>query len=254
MPLCALPQIHNFLRFLILEPLIWEKVEKLILNPDFASKLILGAQKLHEEKNKVSGKKHIEQKIKNLTEKLEVLAIRLSELPKNLSPTPIFKQMEKLESERKDEEKKLNSKEMSLLYAELPATLKQYETFLEGLRKLSFGENTEAIREKIIHMLVKRIWITPNGFEIEFFAGSDYVKQEALQLNAGGPSTSLKKTVVFSSTSLTNGGGGELPRNPRNFKQLKNSVPKTCRNQVTSCDFSLGSISESRQFQLGSRL
>jgi len=41
---------------------------------------------------------------------------------------------------------------------------------------------------------------------------------------------SRNQFMVPGSNSLTIGGGGELPRNPRNFQQFKNSVPKTCRN------------------------
>ncbi|MEK6578987.1 MAG: recombinase family protein, partial [Bdellovibrionota bacterium] len=212
---CLVKPVFNCKPFRIqakkLEPVIWEKVQELLSTPCLVEDLVEGAQKLHREKSKTSETKRIQEKIRSIEGQIEVLASRLAELPKSVSPTPVFKQMEKLEQIKAEEQARLAKAQLTQITGDVPASLKKYEAFLKGLRMVASLENTEAVREKIIRALVSRILITPEGFEVEFHAGKDYVEWEmAMQeeelpkdfdVEAGG------ELLMFrGSNSLTNGG------------------------------------------------
>ena len=76
------------------------------------------------------------QMVFSLDRQLEVLAERLSTLPSEISPTPIYKQMEKLENRKKEAQKKLSELESSGFVKDEPCEMKDFKKFLlvlEGL-------------------------------------------------------------------------------------------------------------------------
>lgn len=64
-----------------IEPAVWEAVQKLLADPEFAERIIKKAHGLHENRTQNSEAKRIRDKINSLKGQLEVLAERLAELP-----------------------------------------------------------------------------------------------------------------------------------------------------------------------------
>lgn len=125
------------------------------------------------------GSKEIEkcnQTIFSVDQQLEVMAERLSSLPQTISPTPIYRQMEKLEGHKKAaEERLMKLREAGVVHDE-PADMREFQKFLSVLVDWLRREDSPKIRMKIIRALVRKILITAEGFEIYFKVGEIYVK------------------------------------------------------------------------------
>ena len=165
-----------------LEPAIWDAVMGMLQNQFMAEDLIENAQKLHKEKGKNTEAKRIVNKIKSIESQIEVLAERLAILPKSISPATIFKQMEKLEISKKAEEVRLAKEGLDRAHNNIPATLKQYQEFLRGLSQLASENESHQMKERIIRALIRKVWITENGFKLEFITGGDYIEMEQRSL------------------------------------------------------------------------
>jgi hypothetical protein len=142
-------------------------------------------------------------KIRSLEEQLEVLSERLGQLPKSVSPTPVFKQMEKIEAEKAAMHARVADlrRQQGGLDANVP--LKDYQSLLGALHQLADTPEGTSARGKIICTLVRRIDILPEGFRLSFQVGRHYVEGELARL-ADSPSS--KKSALTGSTSFTNGG------------------------------------------------
>jgi hypothetical protein len=207
-----------------LEPAVWEAVHNLLKNEFLVKDLIKNAETLHKEKSQNKEAKRIESKIKSIESQIEVLAERLAMLPKSVSPATIFRQLEKLEASKRDEENRLAGLGLTHTRSEMPATLTQYQEFLKGLAHLADHLTDPVIKEKIIRALVQRIWITEEGFKLEFITGGEYIEMQSRVLepdleipdlrqeNDPSPPRDFRQKksrnqfLVPGSNSLTNGG------------------------------------------------
>ncbi len=87
--------------------------------------------------------------IYGINSQIDALAERLSELPKELSTTPIYKQMKNLEERKLETENQLEILMLSDLEVDYRANLKDYTAFSTSLRELWLTAATE-IKSKII--------------------------------------------------------------------------------------------------------
>ncbi len=131
----------------------------------------------------------------------DALTLRLAILPREISAAPIYKQMEKFGIEKRNLEERVLKLKDKELEKEVPADAITYEKFLDVLRDLKASGITTAKKQKIITSLVERIEIFPDRLEIHYGLGISRVKQELATA-----SSLLNKSLVESSTSLTNGG------------------------------------------------
>lgn len=159
-----------------LEPHVWEKVDEIISNPFFAKRLIDQANAKYKAKKETSRAQKLKKSIKSINDQIETLAERLSTLPKSVSPAPIYKQMERLEELKTLDEKKLQADETSGGLNDMPAELKQYQTFLAGLQKLKDGDNPE-VKARIIQKLVQKIEILPDTYKIHYYVGQNHIQR-----------------------------------------------------------------------------
>lgn len=181
------------------EPAVWGEVQKLISNP-FTAKEILG---LANEKHKIlksNGEtKKLKKSIQALGSQIEVLAERLSVLPKAVTPAPIYKQMERLGELKQTEEKRMRDLEIKTGTFDVPAEIKSYQAFLDGFNKLD-GNNPE-IKTRIIQKLIHKIEIMHDGFKLHYYAGRSHFEGNP---GAAGAKGSRPALVPSTSTNTQN--------------------------------------------------
>jgi site-specific DNA recombinase len=159
-----------------LEPALWAEIQKLFDNPAFAAELLKEAKRAHELN---PGSKEIEKwnsMAFSVSQQLELLAERLTSLPATISPTPIYRQMEKLEERKREAESQLVKLKASGVSREDPVGIRDFEKFLVCLKEIFDGNSAPKIRTRVIRALVKKVVITPEGFEAHFKVGETYVK------------------------------------------------------------------------------
>ena len=146
-----------------LESFVLGKATDLLTQSSFAKELIQEANEAHE---KGSAKKQID-RLKSLlygyNSQLEALAERLSELPKTISPKPIFQQMEKLENLKAETVKDIKAFVEDGHSSEKPVELKEYQSFLKHLKTLFLESGDKELQERIIKRIIKKVLVGPNN-------------------------------------------------------------------------------------------
>jgi len=217
-----------------LEPLVWEQIEKLLTNENFARELHKESRSIHRDQGPEQERQRIVGKMKTLEARLEAMSEHLSRLPKSVSPKPIFAQMEKIETEKENEEKKLQILKESGALKETPLELKDYKEFLKVIEKFASSTNDPQIKNKVAKLLIHKVVIFEDEIEIHFRMGSGLKQYVALDelpgkkdrhnkkyfseskknvKNAGraaaypdGHQNNLKKFEIIGSTTIDNGG------------------------------------------------
>lgn len=138
-------------------------------------------------------------KIYSLNAQVESLTLRLAELPKEVSAAPIYKQMEKLEGDKKLLELQVLKLRDEEVDRELPTDGVTYVKLLDVFRNLKESGLTTAKKQRIITSLLERIEIFPDKLEIHYGLGRSKIKKELVYAN------SLNYFEAKCSTSFTNG-------------------------------------------------
>lgn len=160
----------------VLEPALWNEITNLLSSEAFAKELLEDAKRAHKLN---PGSKEIErynQEIYSADRQLEVIAERLASLPATVSPTPVYKQMEKLEEKKKQAQDKLGKLQASGAFKDEPASLQDYLRFLKAVGELMKNEQDIKFRSKVVRLLVEKVLIIPEGFEVYFRIGEAYTK------------------------------------------------------------------------------
>ncbi|MCP4913233.1 MAG: recombinase family protein [Oligoflexia bacterium] len=190
-----------------LEELVWMEVQKLLLGK-FSYKLLDKAKSLNANQSSSSELESFKTRLKENKRQLEALAEHLGKLPKELDPTPIFKQMQELEKDKEKLEAKLQKIEQ--VKSDEAVSVDSYEKFLKSLRAEFSEMNDPKIRKKILERIIHRIEVFEHSIKIYYFVGKNEINQ-----NLGGTLTSAS---IFSkyigSNSLTNGGSEGTAKAP----------------------------------------
>jgi hypothetical protein len=148
----------------------------LLSSEDFAKKLLEDAKRAHKANPGSKEMERYNREIYSADRQLEVMAERLASLPSTISPTPVYKQMEKLEEKKKEAQNKLAQQQASGAFKDEPASLQEYLRFLKAVGELMKNESDVKFRSKIIRLLVDKVLIVPEGFEAYFRIGETYTK------------------------------------------------------------------------------
>ena len=171
-----------------LEPAVWDAVLEVLKDSRIAQGIIAEAQATHARLSQSSEAKRIRDKMSSLAGQLEALSEHLAQLPKGVPATPIFKQMEKIETIRAAEEVRLKEVESQAENSGqgrgLPASSDLYEQFVASLRQLAEGPLGPPLKARIIALLVAKIEILPESFRLHFRVGENKITRELAQ-NAG---------------------------------------------------------------------
>jgi site-specific DNA recombinase len=167
------------------EAFVWSKVEELLMNPKTALSVIKLAKTGAEKNTELSEIKKSRAKLAGFNTQTDSLAERLSELPKTVSATPIYKQMERIEELKRKEEEHLGLLEsIGQSVHEKPATLKDYESLLYALKDLVKKGADPELKAEIIEALVHKIELFPDKVIVHYFTGKDQI---ALTPGPSGP-------------------------------------------------------------------
>ncbi len=214
-----------------LEPLVWGKVEELLRQSQFAQGLVAEAQASFEKNTRGDELKKVRDHLAALDGQMEALAERIASLPKAIPAEPFYKQMEKIQARRKEDEARLGQLENDPAYQEVPTSLPAYEAFLTVLRGFADDPIILENRIKIIGRLIHKVEIRPGSFRLHFNIGRNYIEGELAKAGSlfscpqGGqdgkrkraeqpfsrsaPSFS-KPSAYFGSNTLTNGWGTRI--------------------------------------------
>lgn len=161
---------------------------------------------IHKNNDEESERGKLKAKLYGVSSQLDALAERLSMLPKSVSATPIFKQMEKLELVKKDlEEGLLKIKDLNI-----DGRLVPIETFEEfaAFAGLTIKNNPDFnIRRNLLQKFIHRIEIGVDSIKIYWNLDKDFYEQE-LKIKNSEKIRGFIKTANFGSHSLTIGARG----------------------------------------------
>jgi hypothetical protein len=144
-------------------------------------------------------RERIKAKISGLNSQLDALTERLSMLPKSISPTSFFKQMEKIELLKQDfEQKLLNENKVELMPINRFVHEKTFEDFAKNWKQ-HLNSASEELKKKIIPKFIRKIGVGKNEVTIHWLVDEEHYKME-LALTAN---SSL--FVARGSQSLKNG-------------------------------------------------
>lgn len=182
------------------ESLVWQEIERL-LTGNLSQNLLSVAMNKRNANHYSNEIDRLKNKTYSINAQTDGLTLRLAELPKEVSAASIYKQMEKLEVEKKALDERILQLKDKELKKEIPTDAITYERLLEVLKDVRASGITTAKQQKIIMTLIERIEIFPDRIEIHYGLGKSRVKREL-----ANASSLFNKSVVESSTSLTSGG------------------------------------------------
>lgn len=160
----------------LLEPALWNEIVKLFSEENFAKELLISARRAHQlNPGSKEAEKH-NHVVFNVERQLEIMAERLSTLPESISPTPIYKQMEKLEEKKREAQNALAQMQSSGFVRDEPCELQDFQRFLKAVSGILRQDDNLKMRLKVIRYLVHKINVLDDGFEVHFKVGESYVK------------------------------------------------------------------------------
>jgi site-specific DNA recombinase len=226
-----------------LEPAVWEQIDILLRKPEVAERLLFDARKSASANGSDKEKDRTKQRIYGYSSQIDSLTERLSQLPKNLPATSIFKQMEKIEGLKTEEEKKLRALDLEQGAPDVPAESESYQSFLDGIRLIANTDTALAaeVKLRIIQAMIYKIEIIPGTFKLHFHVGSAYVGRELA--NAGSRPIFCVQTESEDDEKTRNSLGSGIPCEKPASKNLflkkcsnslQNGVPTEIRTLVTA--------------------
>ena len=161
-----------------LEKVVLDHIHNLIKSPKLIRGIVEEAQKIHAEDGGQKEMKRLQIKVSGYNSNLEALVERLSELPKGVSASIIFNQMEKLEIAKKEALDKISVlKGSSGGFRELPIDFQSYQSFL-GLVDKVLGKSTNPeVKASIIKRLVHKVEVGIDKVKIHYYAGEDSLQK-----------------------------------------------------------------------------
>ncbi len=207
-----------------IEPVVWDTVQELLRKSAFAKELIAEATSTHQKRTQDDECLRFKERIQAMDSQLEALAERVGSLPAAVSPEPFYKQMEKIQELKKQEQAKLAAAEADSSLHDVPAQLPEFEAFLKVLSSFATDPIAVEARIKIVQKVISKIEIRPGSYKLHFHVGRNHIQGELAQAGslflwpkvpkkkaesafADPALTFSNRSLLFSSHSLTNGWG-----------------------------------------------
>ncbi|MBK9322662.1 MAG: recombinase family protein [Bdellovibrionaceae bacterium] len=204
------------------EALVWGEFCKFIEGQKFLIELQNKVKAIHKNNDEESERGKLKAKLYGVSSQLDALAERLSMLPKTVSATPIFKQMEKLELVKKElEEGLLKIKDLNIDERLVP--IETFEEFA-AFAGLTIKNNPDFnIRRNLLQKFIHRVEIGVDSIKIYWNLDKDFYESDmcvAVKDFAGqelkiknpeknrGFISGLNSSANFGSHSLTIGAPG----------------------------------------------
>lgn len=157
-----------------LEGAVWDEITRLLSSPEIAKSLIDQAQKEHGSQGQVKEKDQLRARVREADEQLEALAEHLTQIPKGVSPAPIYAQMQKVETKKSEAAEKLNELDRDVRTDE-PVGIRDYQEFLSTLKTLLTLSDSGNFKAQLVKWLMAKIEVLPNSFRLHFYVGKNHV-------------------------------------------------------------------------------
>lgn len=196
-----------------LEPAAWEKIMQFVTDKEFTKRVLERVRKQHEADPKRKDTERLKAKISGLNSQIDALSERLAELPKTVSAVPIYKQMERLQAAKEEQEETLlrlrNDGTTSL---DRVVGLDTFADFAAHYRNFVLKDQDVTQRKQMIQKFVKKIEVGTETFKVHYIVDKEHYRRELALKEAGSRSFFTN----FSSNTLTNGAHRET-RTPTPF-------------------------------------
>lgn len=159
-----------------LESAVWKEILKVLSIDEICKEIFDEAFKSFKTNPGSKEAERYRQTVFSVEEKLETLGERLASLPSTISPTPVYKQMEKLEDLKREAQQSLGRLESGGAAVGVPVELKSYKVFREALLSLLKQSDSPKIKAQIARYLIRWIKVHPDGLDINWAFGDGYVK------------------------------------------------------------------------------
>lgn len=176
-----------------IEPFVWKEVKRFVSSDSFAKDLLERAKLMQETKNQSDELQKLRQKAKMTDGQIEVLAERISVLPKDMDLRPLIDQLSRLQKHKVELGALTQEMETQQPEQDQAVSFENLSTFRKGLRKLlERGERDPNVQTAIIKKIVHKLTIRPDGFEIHFHVGKTYFLREPRAKTLGSRFISFK--------------------------------------------------------------
>lgn len=159
----------------ILEPLVWQEIEKLLQGETLANQIIEQAHKIHKNNSHVSDCDKLRNKVRGVDDQLSVLAEHLSKIPRTVSPTPIYTQMERLGRMKADLQKEYEKLQFSGDFIDRPASIKDYKSYIKVLCTILHSIALPEEKSALVKALVHRIEVFPDRIKLHFLVSETQI-------------------------------------------------------------------------------
>ena len=163
---------------LIIEDLVWLEVKRFLLDQKFSEMLLSLAKNRYKQNDQNTELDKVLKKKIQTEKQIQVLAERISDLPEGLDPKPLYQKLADLQKGLIKLQSDLQAQEFSKATSDSVIQNDDFASFKEKLKKhTDLAENNPAIRSAIIKIIVHKIEIKPNGFDIHFNFGENHFNE-----------------------------------------------------------------------------
>jgi hypothetical protein len=193
------------------EALVLAEFDKLLRNREFLLSLQTKAKEIHSKNDEGAERNKLKAKLYGINSQIDGLAERIAILPREVSPVPLFKQMEKLEVAKKElEERLLKVKDLNL--SERLVNIETFERFAEIASK-TLKENPDFnLKRNLIQKFIRRVEIGVDSVKIYWNLDQEFFERELKIKKPSARDDGFLKTSTYSSNSgsqsLTDGARG----------------------------------------------
>jgi site-specific DNA recombinase len=189
-----------------LEPAVMAKILEFITSPQMAELVFEKVKALHSHDPKRKDLERVKAKIAGLGSQIEALSERLAELPKAVSAVPIYKQMEKLQTLRSEQEEALVRLQSSgVTSLDRVVGLDSFDNFAKHYKRLVTKDIGPNETKQMIQKFVNKIEVGTDSFKIHYIVDKEHYRKELALKGAGSGFKNPKFSANFSSNTLTFG-------------------------------------------------
>lgn len=179
-----------------------------VTHESFAKRVFEKVREKHTENPHRKDLERLKAKIMGVNSQIDALSERLSELPKSISASPIYRQMEKLEQIKNEHEIALMAiKSSGITTLDRVVGLDTFETFAVTYRKLVARELSIPQKKQLLQKFVHKVEVSPDKFRMHFIVDREHYEREQV-LASDSRSASSRSSHFFTcygSNTLTFG-------------------------------------------------
>ncbi len=161
-----------------IETAVWKEIKYFLEDDRFANQLLATARSQKGSNDVESRQRYLENKKSTLSRQISLLAERIGKLPEAIDPAPLFQQLADLQEEQCKTEQSLKSVRSDQSTEDEPLTFDGLTEFRRVLKNLlDRAENDFKIRSSITKLVVDKINVSTDGFDLYFNLGDSLYKE-----------------------------------------------------------------------------